>query len=285
MVAERVVVAEGKTKRVWRPGPDEGFAPGEVLVESKDDITAGDGAGHDILPDKAAAATTTTCNVFALLEANGVRTHFLAQESNESFRARQLNMIPLEVVARRRAAGSYLRRYPQLTKGAVLSELVVELFEKDDAAHDPLLLLDPFTRRVWRYRADVPPSAGFIDEESLASSRFAAFGHWSWMMTLVDRTRAVFEILEVAWAGQGVVLADLKLEFGHDIETAELLLGDVVDNDSWRIWPDGDPERALDKQVYRDLVSSGRDRAEGLRQIAANYTRVAEATAAFVQPR
>ena len=57
-------IAEGKTKIVWEGG--------EVLIESKDDITAGDGAKHDVIPGKGRLATATTCNVFRLLKACGL---------------------------------------------------------------------------------------------------------------------------------------------------------------------------------------------------------------------
>jgi len=89
------VVAEGKTKIV------EDAGNGEVFVRSKDDITAGDGAKHDLLDGKAAASTRTTGNVFRLLERNGVPTHFVNRVDDVTFRARDVKMIPLELVARR----------------------------------------------------------------------------------------------------------------------------------------------------------------------------------------
>ena len=54
------LITEGKTKRVFAVTEDQDL----VWIESKDDITAGDGKKHDILDGKAALATCTTCDVF-----------------------------------------------------------------------------------------------------------------------------------------------------------------------------------------------------------------------------
>ena len=61
-----------------------------------------------------------------------------------------------------------------------------------------------------------------------------------------------FEILEKAWRRFEISLIDLKIEIGYSKKTKELVLADVIDNDSWRIWPQGDPKHQLDKQAFRD---------------------------------
>src|SRR4051794_34753236 len=70
---ERLMQAidEGKTKVIIEA------ADGTVLIRSKDDITAGDGAKRDVIDGKGASSTTTTCNIFRLLEGHGVPTHFV----------------------------------------------------------------------------------------------------------------------------------------------------------------------------------------------------------------
>jgi len=74
-----VILAEGKTKVIGQSATD----PETVVVVSKDDITAGDGAKHDLLSGKAAMATRTTCNNFRLLKACGIP----ACKRGTSFRA------------------------------------------------------------------------------------------------------------------------------------------------------------------------------------------------------
>ena len=108
----------------------------------------GDGEQRDVIEGKAVSATTTTCNTFRLLAAHGVPTHFVDQVDPVTFRARRVEMIPLELVARRIATGSFLDRHPDVAEGTVLADLVFEVFEKDDASHDPLLAFDPIYNSV-----------------------------------------------------------------------------------------------------------------------------------------
>src|ERR1051326_3017014 len=95
------LLAEGKTKKIHaiKGGSDL------VTVVAKDDITAGDGAKHDIIPDKGRLATATTSNVFRLLKACGLPVAFEEQNSATSFIAPPCTMLPYEVVVRRAAHG------------------------------------------------------------------------------------------------------------------------------------------------------------------------------------
>lgn len=269
-------LAEGKTKIIWAVGD------GKVHIESKDDITAGDGAKRDTLEGKAVYSTETTSNCFKLLHAHGIRTHFLGQVDERTFRARALQMIPLEVVARRIATGSYLKRRPDVAEGTIFPDVIVEFFEKDDANHDPLLIIDLASKRLLRFRANRPLSEGFIGEQPISESALSELTGQT-VLELIKITTEVFLVLEEAWIQQDVALVDLKIEFGIDPLTGWLIVGDVIDNDSWRIWPYGDKEQMKDKQVYRNLAKSDDParKARELGQIKRNYDWVAKVTELF----
>ena len=118
------LVTEGKTKKIHQIADHSDL----VALVSKDDITAGDGAKHDVILDKGRHATATTCNVFRLLKACGLPVAFEEQDSATSFIAPKCSMLPYEVVVRREAHGSYLKRKPHFSKGQLFPRLIVEFF-------------------------------------------------------------------------------------------------------------------------------------------------------------
>jgi len=265
---------EGKTKVI------EDAGGGEVLIRSKDDITAGDGAKHDVLDGKAAASTRTTSNVFQLLERNGIPTHFVGRVDDVTFRARNVEMIPLELVARRYATGSFRDRFPDLPDGTVFAELAFEVFEKDDAAHDPLLEFD-FEAGVLRRRVPNSKAAhsigpgvkagDLVSEEPISESRYAGVSP-KLLARLRSLTVSAFELIEKAWKEQGGVYIDFKIECGIDRETGELLVADVIDSDSGRL---RFGEVDMSKQSYRDGTAT-------LPEIKKKFDEVAAITDRFV---
>ena len=264
---------EGKTKIIIDAGN------GTVLIRSKDEITASDGAKHDVIEGKAASSTTTTCNIFRLLNNNRVPTHFVERLDAVTFRARKVEMIPLELVARRIATGSFLDRNADIADGTVFADLVFEVFEKDDANHDPLLEFD-FARDVLRRFVPNTKAAlqlgdvhagDLIGEEMLSHSRYATVTP-ELLEQLRDLTVRTFEVVEHAWARLGGTYFDFKIECGFDHETGALLVADVIDSDSGRL-RFGDKD--MSKQAYRDGSQS-------LPDIKKNFDEVAELTKQFV---
>jgi len=81
-----------------------------------------------------------------------------------------------------------------------------------------------------------------------------------------------FEILEKAWKKFDVDLIDMKIEVGIN-QNKEIVIADVIDNDSWRIWSNGAPRKQLDKQSFRD--------GEKLTDVQRKYAIVTEYTKKF----
>lgn len=270
------IIREGKTKIIWT-GPK----PHEVEIESKDDITAGDGEKKDRIIGKASMATETTCNCFELLDKYGIRNHFKRRGNNRTFIARELRMIPIEIVSRRVATGSYLKRHPETKEGIFFAPLVVELFFKDDKLHDPIMIWKEARQRFEMYKPHEPiTSSSYIRDLSLDEILTPDQQPLSWESKedLCSFGVKAFHVLESAWRRLGYTLVDLKIECGWDYR-GEMMIGDVIDNDSWRLREGQKNGRALDKQVYRDLKKRDQDSLEAVRH---NYAVVAELTKKFV---
>ena len=242
-------LAEGKTKIIHAHAERDDV----VYMTHKDGLSAGDGARRNTLPGKGKLACRTTSNVFRLLEEQGIPTHYIDIVGANVNIVTRCAMIPLEVVMRRIATGSYVRRNPDVPEGARFEPLLVEFFLKDDALHDPLMTEDEIVQN------------GIATPEEIAPMRATG--------------RRVFSVIEGAWAGLDVSLVDCKIEFGRATSDGRLLVADVIDNDSWRIWPGGDKTRMLDKQIYRDMPEVTGER---LAALYAKYQAVADLTDKFV---
>ncbi len=249
-----VEIARGKTKILFeQPG-----RPDVLVVQALDDITAGDGARRDEIAGKGRIAAKTTARVFRLLNLCGLPTHYLSggeDDDDNEMLVRRCNMIPLEVVVRGVAAGSLVRRKPGIARGSILVPRMVEFFFKDDANHDPLIEIDA------------------IVHQGLATAQEVA--------AMSEIARIAFEILAHAWRRNETLLVDLKVEFGRLASgegAGNLVIADVVDNDSWRIWPQGREELMLDKQMYRNLPEVT---AADLDQLLANYELVSNIVGTF----
>ncbi|XP_074132255.1 bifunctional phosphoribosylaminoimidazole carboxylase/phosphoribosylaminoimidazole succinocarboxamide synthetase isoform X2 [Sminthopsis crassicaudata] len=240
---------EGKTKEVYELLD----SPGKVLLQSKDQITAGNAARKNHMDGKAAISNKITSCIFELLQEAGIKTAFTKKCGETAFIAPQCEMIPIEWVCRRIATGSFLKRNPGVKEGYKFYPPKVELFFKDDANNDPQWSEEQVIAAKWCF-------AGL----NIGQTEVDIMSH---------STQAIFEILEKSWLPQNCTLVDMKIEFGVDVTTKEIVLADVIDNDSWRLWPSGDRTQQKDKQSYRDLKEVT---PEGLQMVKRNFEWVAE---------
>ena len=191
-------------------------------------------------------------------------------------------MLPYEVVVRREAHGSALKRSPHFSKGQLFPKLLVEFYLKTkdkDWKGKPLVADDPYMQyedggaQIKLFN----PAKPIIGAEPFLTLPTAdVFSHpeeYKFFPEMRRIARQAFLVLERAWALEGGTLVDYKVEFGFDAK-GTLLLADVIDNDSWRVLENG---AYIDKQVYRDGGT--------LDTVAAKYKQVAETTGHFRLPR
>lgn len=208
---------EGKAKKVW-----ETAHPERLLIEFKDDATAFNAQKRGTIAQKGRVNNAVTSIVFEMLERRGIPTHFLSRVGDREQLVRAVEIIPVEVIVRNRAAGSFARRYG-VEEGLELEPIVIEWCYKSDELGDPPM------------NDATAVALGFASEDELEA--------------LFELSIRVNESLTPFFAQRGLDLVDFKLEFGRT-EGGELLLADEVSPDTCRLWDVGSGER-LDKDRFR----------------------------------
>ncbi len=234
---KKELLYEGKAKKVYLTNEAN-----KVLIEFKDDITAFDGAKKAVIEDKGKINAKITKAIFNMLEKVGVKTHFIKEISDREHLNYKLEIIPVEVVIRNIAAGSFSKRYG-IKEGEVLEKPLYEFFLKNDELHDPMLCLP----HILLFK--------------LANEKEIEY--------MVKQAFKVNETLKEFFDKHGILLVDFKLEFGrYYLKEGEeknfegmpifenekgkyvILLGDEFTPDSCRLWKKETGEK-LDKDVFR----------------------------------
>lgn len=296
------MLIEGKTKRLTS-GPETGT----ILMETKDELTGRDAAKKATIAGIATHKTQQTAHVFQLLQNHDIPVAFIEQKEATSLLCYDCDMLPLELVMRRYAWGSFLKREPsyQQADGTPFrfEEVRYEFFHKwavvmppvrehpqqmnenqarslylKDGVWEPGVYTDPYihlAENQWQlHPAKIPFDASqpLMSVDPVVSERER-------QSILEELMLPCFQALEDAWARietqhGPVALVDIKIEAGRRKTDGKVVIADVIDNDSWRIWPGADPKQQLDKQNFRD--------GHPLRMIADNYALVAELTQQFL---
>ena len=129
------MIYEGKAKKVF--ATDD---PNYVIVDYKDDATAFNGLKKGTIVGKGAINNRMTNFLMKKLEENGVPTHFVEELSDRRTVVKKVEIIPLEVIIRNKAAGSFSKRLG-IPEGSELLCSTLEFSYKDDDLGDPLIII------------------------------------------------------------------------------------------------------------------------------------------------
>lgn len=208
---------EGKAKKIYATDDSQ-----LVWIAYKDAATAFNGEKKATIAGKGRLNNEITSLLFTKLAEEGIPSHFVKRLSETEQLVQRVTIIPLEVVVRNVAAGSFSKRLG-VEEGTQLKKPLVEFYLKDDALGDPLLTDDQ------------------VDCLALATLEELAI--------LKEKALRVNTVLSSFFATLGIRLIDFKLEFGKT-EAGEILLADEVSPDTCRLW-DADTNAKLDKDVFR----------------------------------
>ena len=124
---------EGKAKKVFKTDD-----PDIVIVDYKDDATAFNGEKKGTIVGKGVINNRMTNYIFQVLEKEGVPTHYVEELSDRETAVKKVEIVPLEVIVRNVAAGSFSKRLG-IEEGTKLLAPTLEFSYKDDDLGDPLI--------------------------------------------------------------------------------------------------------------------------------------------------
>ena len=228
---------EGKAKKVFKTDDPE-----LLIVEYKDDATAFNGLKKGTIQGKGVINNQMSNRLMAMLEKNGVPTHYVQELSRRETLVKKVSIVPLEVIVRNISAGSFAKHYG-VEEGIVFDQPTIEFSYKNDALGDPLLN----TFHALALKLATP-----AEIETIKSYSFR-----------------INELLKAFWKTCGVTLVDFKLEFGR-LSDGTIVLADEISPDTSRLW-DSETHEKLDKDRFRrDLGGVEEAYAEIMKRLEAN---------------
>jgi phosphoribosylaminoimidazole-succinocarboxamide synthase len=219
-MAKRRRIYEGKAKILY-----EGPEPGTLVQHFKDDATAFNNQKHEIMDGKGVLNNRISEHIFQQLNTMGIPTHFIKRLNMREQLVREVEIIPLEIIVRNVAAGSFSKRLG-IDEGTALPRSIIEFCYKNDDLGDPMVSEEHITAFGWA-------SPQEIDD----------------IMALAIR---VNDFLTGLFLGAGIRLIDFKIECGRlwDNDIMRIVVADEISPDSCRLWDVKTGEK-LDKDRFR----------------------------------
>lgn len=211
---------EGKAKVVF-----EGPEPGTIVQYFKDDATAFNAKKRGTITGKGVINNRISEFLMTRIEEIGIPTHFIRRLNMREQLVREVEIIPVEVVVRNVAAGSFSERFG-MAEGTALPRSIVEFYYKSDELNDPMVTEEHVTAFNWATTSE-------IDE-------------------VINMSLRINDFLTGLFLGVGIRLVDFKLEFGryYEEENVRIILADEITPDCCRFW-DLRTNEKLDKDRFR----------------------------------
>jgi len=216
-MTKKELLYEGKAKKVFATDDPE-----LLIVSYKDDATAFNGQKKGTIVGKGVINNRMSNFLMKRLEKAGIPTHFAEEQNDRDTLVKRVSIIPLEVIVRNIAAGSFSKRYG-IEEGVTLENPTIEFSYKNDELGDPLMN---------EYHAVAMKLATKEEIELIKRYAFKINDH-----------------LKAFWRECGITLVDFKLEFGKLVD-GTVVLADEISPDTSRLWDSKTGEK-LDKDRFR----------------------------------
>ncbi|MCI7085917.1 phosphoribosylaminoimidazolesuccinocarboxamide synthase [bacterium] len=224
---------EGKAKKVFATDN-----PDYCIVSYKDDATAFNGEKKGTIVGKGVVNNRMSNFMFKLLEEKGIKTDFVEELNDRETVLKKVEIVPLEVIVRNKAAGSLSKRLG-LPEGTVMKVPVLEFCYKDDDLGDPM-----------------------VNEYHILAADLATKEE---IEKISEMALKINSVMIDFFKECNVDLIDFKIEFGRF--HGDIILADEISPDTCRFW-DMDTQEKLDKDRFRrDMGGVEEAYAEMMRRI------------------
>lgn len=214
---KKEMLYEGKAKKVYKTDDENLY-----IVDYKDDATAFNGKKKGQIAGKGVINNKMSNFLMSKMADAGIPTHFVEEISDRETVVKKVTIVPLEVIIRNIAAGSFSKRFG-VEEGKTLLNPILEYCLKDDALDDPMINDYQIT------------AIGAATKEDLA--------------VISDLTFKVNDFLKDYFASINIELVDFKIEFGKTPD-GQIILADEISPDTCRLW-DATTHAKLDKDRFR----------------------------------
>lgn len=213
---ELEMMYEGKAKKVFKTEDDD-----RLIVAYKDDATAFNGLKKGTIVGKGIVNNRMSNYLCKILEEKGIPTHYVEELDERRTVVKKVEIVPLEVIIRNKAAGSFSKRLG-VPEGTELKCSTLEFSYKNDDLGDPLI------------NSYMALALGLATKEEIDTISEMAF--------------KINAILQEIFRNIGIELIDFKLEFGR--YHGQIILADEISPDTCRYW-DIETHNHLDKDRFR----------------------------------
>ncbi|MCI1958681.1 MAG: phosphoribosylaminoimidazolesuccinocarboxamide synthase [Clostridia bacterium] len=207
---------EGKAKKVFKTDDEN-----KLIVDYKDDATAFNGLKKGQIVGKGVINNKMTNIILQYLEKNGIETHYVKEISDRETIVKKVSIVPLEVIVRNVAAGSFSKRFG-VEEGRALNNPILEFSYKNDALGDPMI------------NTLQALAIGIATKEEIDS--------------ISKQALKINELLKKFFLEKDIKLIDFKIEFGR--YDGRIILADEISPDTCRLW-DVKTNEKLDKDRFR----------------------------------
>ncbi len=212
-------IYEGKAKKLYTTDD-----PNVLRMEYKDDATAFNALKKGKFENKGKMNKAITLLIYKMLADKGVQTHLVGDVDDINLLVKKVSILPLEVIVRNVAAGSFSKRMG-VKEGTAFKQPIVEFSYKDDALGDPFIN-DDYAREMGAATED---ESAFLKKQALLINE-----------VLIDFFKQV-----------NLRLIDFKIEFGRLAEDpTQIVLADEISPDTCRLW-DAETGKKMDKDRFR----------------------------------